>query len=500
MFALLATLGSCATMRRRGDEAVARRSYYEAAELYDRALQEDPKDDKARAGRARARDATLTELLDSAQQGRADGDAATARSKLARFFRLRREWLVPTPPALVAAVEREATAAAGEITAAIRPLLAADAPLAAQSALSTESGVVDEPEVAAALGKLHANIATAGQRRCDHYRERTLDGGAYWSWLVARYCKHFGKTTATPRLPYLARGLQLEASISGMSPASSAAVTARLNAALEGTPWHAADAGDRVAAELRGEYVVAFRSEPVTLAAPWTERVPYTDRVARQVPHQVSRLETESYTVQVPYTDHHSESYSCGTPRAYRTCYRSRSVTRYRTDHRTRMVTRYHTEYRTEYHAVTRYRSVPHVYSYTANQQRGSYALASTLTVNLPPDGAPLQVPLARQQVMTAISHDVTFEAADVAPQVARLPSGDEWLQASLPPIVEGVRQQLRAAWQDRFCRRDAFTVEEAARCLYGGDLVATATAGLRVVAGAEADALAALLTPFASP
>ena len=94
----------------------------------------------------------------------------------------------------------------------------------------------------------------------------------------------------------------------------------------------------------------------------------------------------------------------------------------------------------------------------------------------------------------------MTFEAADVAPQVARLPSADEWLQSNLPPIVERARQQLRAAWQDRFCRRDAFTVEEAARCLYGGDLVAAATAGLRVVAGAEADALAALLAPFASP
>ncbi len=151
---------------------------------------------------------------------------------------------MPTPPALVAAVEREAATAADEISAAIRPLLAADAPLAAQSALSTDSGVIDEPEVAAALGKLHASIAAAGQRRCDHYRERTIDGGAYWSWLVARYCKHFGKATASAPLPYLARGIQLEASIAGISPASSAAVAARLSAALEGTPWHAADAGD----------------------------------------------------------------------------------------------------------------------------------------------------------------------------------------------------------------------------------------------------------------
>jgi hypothetical protein len=77
------------------------------------------------------------------------------------------------------------------------------------------------------------------------------------------------------------------------------------------------------------------------------------------------------------------------------------------------------------------------------------------------------------------------------------LPSGDEWLRSNVGPIVDRLKVELRRGWQARFCGRDAFTTEEAARCLYGRSPVAAATEGLRPVAGREADALAALaVTP----
>ena len=90
---------------------------------------------------------------------------------------------------------------------------------------------------------------------------------------------------------------------------------------------------------------------------------PYTQVVSERVPHQVSRMETEYYSVQVPYTAYESQSYSCGDHKSHRTCTRSHSVTRYRTDHRTRFVTRSHTEYRNQTRTVTRYRDVPRVFT-----------------------------------------------------------------------------------------------------------------------------------------
>ena len=168
-------------------------------------------------------------------------------------------------------------------------------------------------------------------------------------------------------------------------------------------------------------------------------------------------------------------------------------MTRHRSEMRFRSVTRWHTEYRTVSETVTRWRNVPRVFSYTAEKHRGSYALASTLTVSLPPDGAALELPLARSEVVEAMSHGVSFEPAGVEPQAGRLPSADEWLRSSVGLIVDRLKGELRRGWQTRFCGRDEFTTEEAARCLYGRSPAAAATAGLRSVAGAEADALAAL-------
>jgi hypothetical protein len=493
--ALVVAIAGCATLRRQGDDAFERKSYVEAAELYDQALQEDPKDDKARASRARAREAALTELLDNAKGHRAQGSGSQARAELARFFRFRRRWVMSTPPALVSAVEREASAAAIEVAAAIQPLLAANAPLAAEAALKDQSLVVDEPELAAARRKLRAEIRDAGRLRCDHYRgaDRGADGGPYWGWLVARYCRHFGRDAASPALPYLAGGIDVDGTISGMSAASSGMVVQQLHAALAGTPWYDAGASERIAGSLRGAYRVTYQSGPVTVQAPWTERVSYLATETRRVPHQVSELHSENYFVQVPYTTSQSESYSCGDSRSYRTCTRSKMVTQYRSEMRSRLVTRWHTEYRTVSETVTRWRNVRRVFSYTAEKRRSSYALASTLTVNLPPDGAALELPLAGSEVVEAMRHDVSFEPAGVEPQPGQLPSGDEWLRSNVGHIVDRLKGELRRGWQARFCGRDEFTTEEAVRCLYGRSLVAAATAALRPVAGTEADALAAL-------
>jgi hypothetical protein len=492
---LVAAVAGCATLRRQGDDAFERKAYIEAAELYERALQKDPKDEKARASRARAREAALAEVLDNARDARAQGRAGQARAELARFFRFRRRWLISTPPVLVPAVEREASAAAIEVAAGIQPLLAANAPLAAEVALTDQSSVVDEPELAAARRKLRTDVTEAGRRRCDEYRgeNRVADGGPYWGWLVARYCRHFGREAANPSLPYLASGIDVDGAIAGMSAASSAMVVERLQAALADTPWHHPGASERMAGSLRGAYRVTYQSSPVTVQAPWTERVSYVATETRRVPHQVSRLENEWYQVQVPYTAYENESYSCGDLHSFRMCNRSRSVTRYRSERRLRSVTRWDTEYRTVFETVTRWRNVPRVFSYTAERRLGSYALASTLTVGLPPDGSALELPLAGNAVIEAINHDVSFEPAGVEPEDGWLPSGDEWLRANMGQILDRLKGQLRRGWQSRFCGGDELTTEEAARCLYGGSPVAAATAGLRIAAGKEADALAAL-------
>jgi hypothetical protein len=491
--ALLALVAGCATLRRQGDQAFERKSYVEAAELYDEALLDDPKDDAALTRRGRAREAALAEVLEQARLARERGARSEAHDKLGRFFRLRHRWTMSTPPSLVEPLRQQAAAAALETAEGVRRLLAADAPLAAEAALHAEKPIVAEPELAAAVRELGTDIRVAGQKRCEHLSKGGSADRPYWGWLVARYCQHFGRAAPAPALPSLASGVDLAGAISGMSEASATALGARLALALVGTPWYAPGAGERIAGELQGAYSVAYQHGPVTQDAPWIERVTYQTTEPRSVPHQVSRLESESYQVQVPYTVNQSETYSCGDSHSFRTCTRSRSVMRTRSEFRSRLVTRWHTEFRTEMQTVTRHKDVPRVFQYQAEHYQGNYALAGTLTMRLPPDGAPLTVPLGRRELVEALRSDVTFLPAGVEPTSGQVPSADQWLNAALDPMLEDVKRQLRQAWTARFCTRGEFTLEEAAQCLYGGTAGAAATEALRAVSGVEADALTAL-------
>jgi hypothetical protein len=491
---VVGVVAGCATLRRQGDEAFERKAYVEAAELYDQALLDDPKDERALTRRARAREEALAEMLEDARQARDGGRTSEAHDKLGRFFRLRHRWVMSTPPALVAPLKQQAAAAAMETAEGVRRSLTADAPLAAEAALRAEKGIFDEPELTAAVGELNTDIRAAGRKRCDRYLSQGgSDDRPYWGWLVARYCRHFGQKATVPALPNLASGVELAGAISGVSQESAAALAARLRSALVETPWYAAGAGERVAGELHGTYTVTYQHGPVDLEAPWTERVNFTTTETRSVPHQVSRMESESYQVQVPYTVNQSETYSCGDSHSFRTCTRSRPVTRTRTEFRSRMVTRWHTEYRSELQTVARHRDVPRVFRYQAERFQGNFALASALTMHLPPDGAPLTVPLERRELVQALRSDVTFLPAGIEPTTGRLPGADQWLNGTLGPVMEDIKRQLRQAWTARFCARDQFTVEEAARCLYGRTAVPAASEALRSVSGSEAEAITAL-------
>ena len=178
---LVAVIGGCATLRRDADAAFESHQYVQAAELYDRALQEDKDDEKARAGRQRARTAALRELLEQSNAHRKSGDASSARDSLGRFFRLRRRWFMSTPPELVAPLKTEAADAFTELAQGVQPLLDAGAPLAAEGRLAEERGIVGEPELKQARVELMGRLKAIGQRRCAELGPTATDEKPFWS-------------------------------------------------------------------------------------------------------------------------------------------------------------------------------------------------------------------------------------------------------------------------------------------------------------------------------
>ena len=164
-------LAGCAALRRRGDDVTRTPvAPFEAADvLRPERSPEDPKDDEARAGRARARDAALTELVgqSAASCARTADAAESTRPGSCRCFRLRRNRIMPTPPALVAEVGAQVGGGRESGDRRINPAAARRRRSAGCGVYADrrKRGVVDEPELtAAAPDKLQADIAAAGRK------------------------------------------------------------------------------------------------------------------------------------------------------------------------------------------------------------------------------------------------------------------------------------------------------------------------------------------------
>ncbi|HMF40005.1 MAG TPA: hypothetical protein VKQ32_04900 [Polyangia bacterium] len=497
---LIALIGGCATVRWDADKAFESHQYVQAAELYDRALQEDKDDEKARAGRQRARTAALRELLEQSNANRRNGDASSARDSLGRFFRLRRRWFMSTPPELVGPLKKEAADAFTELAQGVQPLLDGGAPLAAEARLKEERGIVGEPELREARAELLGRVRALGQRRCEALLPTATNQTPFWGWLVGAYCQHFGRDERRDAaLPFTVSGLDVRGDLSATSPRIASMMRDRLSTALQGTPWYGSTSPDRFGLELAGRYDVDQRHGPAPFEVPWQERVAYWTTETRQVATQVSYTAYVSESVSVPYTATETESYSCGSGTNFRMCTRSKMVTRTRTEQRTRPQIRFRTEYHPVTQPVRRYRMEPRVFRYQAERYDGSFAITGRARVSLFPGEPALEIPIDHRQRVSALWHDVTFEPASIAPVHARLPTPDEWIADRMPQIVTDLRAKLTDQWGGRFCRLPRFGPEEAARCLYGGVTVAAAAGGFREVAGPEADALAGLAVATAS-
>jgi hypothetical protein len=227
------------------------------------------------------------------------------------------------------------------------------------------------------------------------------------------------------------------------------------------SPFYDASATQRAPARLSGFVRAAFHEEPVSVEAPWTERIPYQDIEHYQQPY----TQTEHYTQSVPVTRTESYTYSCGTGTTSRTCHGTRTRTEHRTEFRTRTVTRYRTATR----MVTRYRHVPRVFTYAATRVVGRYDLELAFDLRLDED-EPVIARVGGPAERDGLRHDVSFDSAGVAPSRPSLPSVVDHFVLEGRRLEERLPALFAAAWRARYCRAGHFSVEEAARCVRATD------------------------------
>lgn len=453
---------ACVTPADRARDLVRRGQYSAALQQYDQLVQQHPDDRALLAQRDEARRAALVERVRRAATLREAGNEAGSLEVLREALARRDAWEASLDAQTRALLESELAAQGRALREAVLGRLKSEGPLRAERALATRAETLRIAELAPLGEELGAALKAAGQDTCAALQRDPGLQGPYGTWWVARSCAHWQVALAPVPLPGLMGRLALDGALAG-APSTP---LERLGAVFRSSPWYDAAAADAAHARLSGHYAAQLKREPVTAQHSYTAMVLHTEREQYQDPQQVPYQAAESYSVQVPYSDHESYTYSCGSNR---TCTGSRTVTRYRTEHRTRYVTRYRTEYRTQWRNVTRHRPEPRVYNHPAEKLTADYAADALLTVVLATQEAePLRLEAKGQLQRTELEHAEANPAVNLAPHPSTLPTGPVWLEGVYGELELRLRNALQQRWLEAHCQRPRYSLEEAARCAYG--------------------------------
>ncbi len=452
--------GCAASVSSRADDALHKRQYLEAAELYDQVVKNDPKDGKALARRTEARNAVLRELLAATARSRIAGQLDAATSKLAEMLVRRDSWAMTVDAETNKELTVEVVAAGSAIATSVSKTAGAAGPLSAEQIALHYAPLLAHHDFVNWRHEIDDSVRTAGAAACTSLQPRATS--PYLSWAIAGYCKHFSvdEVKVLPRAN-LRTGVMIEGSIVGIAAEDTVRIRETLTGAFRESVWFSADAARSARGNLGGKLTATFDAKTVSRTANWTEQVPYTDYENRQESYQEPYNDTEYYEEQVPHTEYHSESHPCGSS----TCSESVPTTVYSSESRTRTVTKYRTAYRSVTVPVTKYRDVPRSFSYEATERSARYV--SSLRIRVDREALDVAADISGDFFEHGFDHDVTNVDAGVSPSRANLPSLADFTAREESRLRDELRRRLEVRYAELYCAAKTFGVEEAAACAY---------------------------------
>lgn len=473
--ALLSLLASgCLTARAREARDLMEAGHPASAlALWERILQQNQKDEEAKAGRIAA--------LDALAQGtclRAHAGALEALVELEQFVSQGAH-----PPSCR---ERARSACGQAARRRVEAPLGLGQPLEARQILATLP--LEAAGLESVARELEAEIGRVGARRCAVLS--SLAQSPHLATFVARYCGAFG--AAGPRvtlLPEARSSLSLEVQMVGASPEG---LSAQLTEAFRASPWFDAHSPGALELKVAGHLESHVDSTPLTVTSRWIEQEMYTTTEQQTESYQESYTEMETHTetttepytatemrsVSVPTTTYESYSYTCGSYPHTQTCYGTRPVTQYRSELRSETVTRYRsgtrqvsqlvTKFRpatrTVSKSVTHYRPVPRSVEYKAVRWHAVHHGQVVMLFGLPGTSEPLSVPWSSAVDQSDVEHEMNLPAAQLTPHRAQVPSEADWHQQLVAGMNGEAQRTLSEAWRKAFCE-ELGTPEQAARC-----------------------------------
>ncbi|MFB1483319.1 hypothetical protein [Corallococcus sp. RDP092CA] len=431
-------LSACSTLRGKANDLAEKGRFVEAAEVYVKLVQDEPNNPEYRASLADLRWRGLSQLLTQARQARVEGRDEDAERDLEQFFSYKVKWSSKLDGGMESSLLEEMAGTHQHLRQLIIEPARQGHALTAESHLARKRALLANPEMAPIRRDVEEAVAQGGVETCAKLKQSLSGGAQHWAELVARYCGHYQQPA--PRADMFPEALGVptwQVSVEGISDDVVRYLTTRLSGAFEASPWYSEASPRHAPLTIAGSLSERRISEPVTLTAPWTEQVPYTDH------------EDRTATAEVPYTVEES--------------YEEQGVMKKRLVRQTKTV-----EYKTTVE-VTRYRDVSRSFDYHAQLRGVEYHFAVVAQGLLQERHAPLAVKAERSLAASGYEHDITFEPGGVRPQRFERPDKEGWLDGQLRGYEQTFFASLIERWRDAYCKAPTFAVEEAARCARGG-------------------------------
>lgn len=437
-------LCACTSLRGRADDLARKGQFVEAAALYDDLVRKSPHEPELVSARDDLRWKALEQLLGNARRYRLEGRDEDAEADLLSFLNHRSQWNSQLNGALESSLLEEM----GGTHQHLRTLIGAPAQkglaLTAEESLIRKRPLLAHREMVVIQREMENAVLQSGKDACQRLRTVSTEDTPHWKELVFRYCSHWREyAPQPPAAPELFGPASFDGDISGLNEAQVNRLREHLTRAFESSPWFSPNATPRPEFSLAGRFSTQRDSDSVTMTAPYTERVPYTD-------HE-DRTETieEPYTETEEYTDEKGEK-------------KTRTVTKYRKYTRTFTV------------PVTKYRDVSRTFEYHAVRLSVDHRVALSSSGVLDARRGPLTASLQDQFSESGYEHDVTFHDANVSPQHVSFTPPQAWLEQRLEGMGRLFSQRLVEHWRQSYCATPALTLDDAARCARAGAALPT--------------------------
>ena len=464
----LLALCACSTLRSQADSLARQGHYVEAAAIYDDLARRSPNDVELVHARDDLRQRALSRLLGDARQARLETRDDEAEALLLRFLDHRAQWGSKLNGGLESSLREELAGTRRHLQKRVGEPARAGHALTAEQALRRKQPLLAHQELASLARDMEWLVLQSGKASCQRLRNVSTDDSPHWRELVFRYCGHWQEYAPRPaRGPGLCAPRDWPGTGAGLDSAQQTRLEARLTQAFESSPWFAQGGPARPEFTLAGRFSSERDSREVSLTAPWTESVPYTDHEDR------TEVTETPYETEEEYTDSEGKT-------------------------RTRTVTKYAQTTKTISVPVTRYRDVPRTFEYHALRLSQAHRVALSSSAVLDARRGPFAVALQDQLSESGHEHDVRFDLGRVRPERPSFTPAETWLETKVEALGAAFSRQLATHWRESYCSAPSHTLDEAARCARGGtELPAQAVRVLSDILGADATHVVAL---FASP